>query len=151
MRQEKSLRKYREFIKERTNLLEIYRDTTLKMTEQMGQKNLFEVQACISERQQAITRINKIDRALKETKPQTPESKQIAYDEMGEDLAGIYKHMKQMIDDISEIEKECMDIAKAERNSLRREILHYRQHRHHTKEYRASGAAVPKFIDTKIR
>ena len=151
MRQEKLLRKYREHIKEKTNLLEIYRDATLKMMEQMRQKNLSEVHVCTNKRQQAITRINNLDRALKEMTPQPPESKQIAYDEMDEDLVGFYKNMKQIIDDISEVEKECMDIAKAERNSLMQDILHYRQHRHHTEGYRAGGAAVPKFIDTRIR
>ena len=150
MRQEKSLCKYRELIKEKTYILEIYRDATLQMMEQMGQKNLSEVHACVNQRQQAITRINKIDGALKDKVLQTPEVQQISCNEMDEDLSVFYKNMKQMLDDISEAEKECLDIAKAERNSLRREILHYRQHRHHTNGYR-NGEAAPKFIDTRIR
>jgi hypothetical protein len=150
VRQEKSLCKYRELIKEKTYILEIYRDATLQMMEQMGQKNLPEVHACVNQRQQAITRINKIDGALKDKTLLTPEVQQISCNEMDEDLFVFYKNMKQMLDDISEAEKECLDIAKAERNGLRREILHYRQHRHHTKGYR-TGEATPKFIDTRIR
>jgi hypothetical protein len=151
VKQEQSIGEYRKLIKEKTNLLEIYRDATLKIVKQMRQKNLSGANTGINKRQQMITRINKIDSTLKEITPQIPEPEQITYNEMNKDLADFYQHMKQIIGDIFEVEKDCMEIVKAEQNKLRREILYYRQHKNQSKGYLAGGAAVPKFIDTRIR
>ncbi|MBW1960454.1 MAG: hypothetical protein JRJ04_03265 [Deltaproteobacteria bacterium] len=134
---------YQQLIGEKTRLLEKYLDTTLKMKAELGQSNMTEVQACINTRQWVIAKIDKIDKTLQVEPGKTPEENQRAFISL--------RNMKQLMEQIAEAEKECVALAKAERNRLKCEILDSQQIRHRTSRYRTDGAIPARFVDTKIR
>jgi len=142
----------RKLVKEKQDMLENFRDVTLQMKDALAKKNMNDVQVIIKKRQHAITRIDKIDRALRSGMPNAPGNDKISANiEANNDSAVFFENMKQIIDEISEVEKECRDLMKAEQNELKTEILKFNHHRRRAGNYRSGRIAAAKFIDTTIR
>jgi hypothetical protein len=132
-------------------MLENFRNATLQMKDALEKKNTNDVQAIIKKRQHAITRIDKIDRALRTRIPKARGNDIISEKTETNTETVFIENIKQIIDEISEVEKECRDLMKAEQSELKTEILKLKHHRHRTGNYRNGRIAAAKFIDTTIR
>ena len=149
MTTKRSLDTYYNLLAEKICLLTDYRDTTLRMKAVLGPNNDSLLQGCIRKRQQLINRIEKIDKSILGLNPgDKPEG--ISGDKIGDEIVTQLGNLEKLLDDISELDNHCIDLAQAERNILKDEILRYQQKRQLSKGYRFSGVAPAKFVDTMI-
>ena len=149
MTTKRSLDAYYNLLAEKICLLTDYRDTTLRMKEGLGPNHNSLLQGCIRKRQQLINRIDKIDTSIPALNP-GDEPEDISEDKIDDEIATQLRNIEKLLDDICELDNQCIDLAQAERNSLKDEILRYRQKRQLTKGYRFSGVTPAKFVDTMI-
>ena len=145
-----SLDTYYNLLAEKICLLTDYRDTTLRMKEGgLGPNNNSLLQGCIRKRQQLISRIEKIDTSILALNP-GDEPEDISGDKIDDEIATQLRNLEKLLDDICELDNQCIDLAQAERNSLKDEILRYQQKRQLSKGYRFSGVTPAKFVDKMI-
>ena len=149
MTTKRSLDIHYNFLAEKICLLTDYRDTTLRMKEGFGPDNNSLLQGCIRNRQQLISRIEKIDTSIHALNP-GDEPEDISEDKIGDEIATQIRNLEKLLDDICELDNQCIDLAQAERNILKDEILRYQQKRQLSKGYRFSGVTPAKFVDTMI-
>ena len=138
-------------IKDKKELFDNYRLTTLKLKEALHNKKLAEVHSCIADRQQMVKRINRIDQMLETRTKEVLGDKEVTSHHMNEDTNILFKEMAQVINEISVIENDCMNLAVTERDLLKHELLGYQQSKRGTKGYQSGNVAPAKFIDTMIR
>jgi hypothetical protein len=140
-----------ELIKDKKELFDSYRLTTLQLKEALHNKKLTDVQSCIANRQQMVKRINRIDQMLRTMAAEVPNDKEVTSHHLNEDTGILFEEMGQLINEISMLENDCKNLAATERDLLKHELLGYQQSKRGTKGYRSGNVAPAKFIDTMIR
>ena len=142
---------YMELVKDKKDLFEGYRITTLQLKEALAKKSLRDAQSCIAKRRQISKQINRIDTILENKTIEGNKDRDVINANRDNENGGLFKDMEQIINEISTLENDCINLATTERDLLKKELLGYQHGKRGTKGYRSSNAAPAKFIDTMVR
>lgn len=130
---------------EKINLFEQYREVTLKLKLGIQEENDFKVKALLKKRHKIINCIEGIDRSMNATAPDHTGQSHVRVKAGGED------ELRDLLKNISMIEKECIVSVEVERNKIKQAILDQRTNRKRQMQYENPGSATAKFINTQIR
>ncbi len=130
--------KIRSFLEQKITLFDRYMDITTRMKEAFRDGEAVELGGFISQRQDCIKRIERIDAALKG---------------MGENQRGFIgrysEKLKGIMETVDLMDRELMGMAKEESDSVKTELLKIRGGRQAAQGYKRGVSHTPRFLDVR--
>ena len=137
--------RYRTLLAEKKSLFNDYNETTRCLKESLEEKNDTQLKACLKHRQRIMNRIDHINKSIdSETKKLENGSAEFKRVE----VISIQKDIEMLMDNSSNIEKECMNLMLIEKNGMKEELFRFRKNRSRTVVYKMRSHAPARFVDT---
>ena len=146
---EEICKKYRAGLKEKIRLLDRFKQATAKTKAAIEAEDTRQIHLHLKERQGIIYKIERIDKGVDDLVQANGFSIEMLSGKARELLGGYFDQIKTFLESISAVDNECLDLARAEHNRLKSEILRVRRGYRVTRGYRPKRHQIPRFLDLK--
>ena len=115
------------------------------MKQSLEEKNDDQLKACLENRQRIMHRIDRMNKSI-DSETKNPENDSAKFSKA--DIISIQKEIEMLMDNSSNIEKECMNLVLIEKNGIKDELLRFRENRNRTGVYKMRANTPARFVDT---
>ena len=133
------------FVEEKFSLFTRYLSITERMKEGLNDKEADTLDGILSERQNCINKIEKIDLSLKKIGGEKGKSLGDTFKGL---IDGYLKDIKSVMEAVGPLERELMVMVKEEGEGIKFELLKMRKVRQAGRGYRRESGYRPRFLDT---
>jgi len=143
-------KKYSSLLREKVDMLNKYLLFTSKIKEKLYSKNISGVYVHIKERQDVINEINRIDKEIEKFNQKNDPLIKESLNYIRTSFKVYYEDIKRILESISKLDRECIDLAKVENDYLKSEILKLQDSRRAAEKYRPLPDQHPRFLDIRL-
>lgn len=136
-------------LREKIRLLDGYKEATARIKEALESKDVVRLDRHLKERQGVIAKIERIDKEV----DKYLQGNDFSLDKLSEKarnlVGGYLDRIKTALESLSGLDRECLELARAEHDCMKSEILKMQHGRRTARGYRATCRQAPRFLDTK--
>ncbi|MBW1739574.1 MAG: hypothetical protein JRJ42_00400 [Deltaproteobacteria bacterium] len=136
-------------LREKTRLLGNYNETTAKIKEALESKDILGLDRRLKARQGLIDKIEQIDKEIDTLTRGNGFSIERLSDKSKDLFRGYFDQMRTVLEPLSGLDRDCLDLAQAEYDGMKSEILKVRQGLRVARGYRPRLHQSPRFLDVK--
>jgi hypothetical protein len=136
-------------LKEKVQLLDAFKQATVKMKNVIDSKDIPRMALHVKERQRIIDRIERIDREVNQFVQGDSFSIEKLCNKAKDVVRSHLDQMKTTLASLADVDKECLALAQAQHEALKSDILKVRLGLRVTKSYRGTCHQGARFLDMK--
>lgn len=136
-------------LEQKLALFRRYVSATRHMKERLKGMDMAGLRTCLSDREECIHRIQKIDASMEQHKAGVNKNRHHLLNHIRETMDHYLKEAKGMMESIDAMDRELMVMVQEESMGLKKEILMMRHVGHAARGYKRAERNYPRFLDAR--